>query len=50
MATTNPGILAGYETTFVTRSELTDEALKTLQDRLNQVVATFQGEVVLSED
>ncbi len=42
--------LSGYESTYITRSELTDEALKTLQERLNQVVASFQGEVVLTED
>jgi len=50
MANSNPGISAGYETTFITRSELTDEALKTLQERISQVVSTFQGEVVLAED
>lgn len=43
--------LAGYETTFVTRSELTDEALKTFQDRINTLVTTYGGgEVVLTED
>lgn len=50
MANTAPGKLSGYETTFITSPELTDEGLKTLQDRLNQVVSTFQGEVVLTED
>ncbi len=50
MANSNPEILAGYETTFITRSELSDEALKTLQEKLSVVVGTFQGEVVLSED
>jgi len=43
-------IRAGYETTFITRPELTDEALKTLQEKLNQVVSSFLGEVVLTED
>jgi small subunit ribosomal protein S6 len=42
--------LAGYETTFITRSEMTDDALKALQERLIHVVGSFQGEVVLSED
>ncbi len=48
----NPTIekLAGYETTWITRSELSDEGLKTLQDRLSQVVGSFGGEVVLNED
>lgn len=44
------GRVAGYETTVVTRSELSDEALKTLQDRLAAVIQGFKGEVVLSED
>ncbi len=43
-------IRSGYETTFITRSELSDEGLKTLQERLVQVVASFKGEVVLTED
>ncbi len=42
--------LAGYETTFITRSEMTDDALKTLQDRLNSVVAEYKGELVAHED
>lgn len=50
MSNGKPEILAGYETTFITRSELTDAALKTLQERLSQVVSSFQGELVLSED
>lgn len=43
-------IRSGYETTLITRSELSDEGLKTLQERLNQVVGSFQGEIVLTED
>jgi small subunit ribosomal protein S6 len=50
MAKTHPSTIAGYETTFISRSELSDESLKTLQDRLNQVVSSFNGEVVLTED
>lgn len=42
--------LAGYETTFLTRNEMTDEALKTLQDRLNSVVSEYKGELVAHED
>ena len=42
--------LAGYETTFVTRSELTDEALKGFQERINGIVGNYAGEVVLTED
>lgn len=50
MANAAPGKIPGYETTFITRSELSDENLKTLQDRLSQVISSFQGEVVLTED
>ncbi len=50
MANTASAVLSGYETTFITRSELSDESLKALQDRLAQVISTFQGEVVLTED
>ena len=50
MAEQTTGILPGYETTFITRAELTDEALKTLQEKVSQVISTFQGSVVLSED
>lgn len=42
--------LAGYETTFITKSEISDEAQKALVERLTGVVASFGGEVVLSED
>jgi small subunit ribosomal protein S6 len=50
MANATAAKLAGYETTFITRSELSDDALKTLQDRLSQVVSNYGGEMVLSED
>jgi small subunit ribosomal protein S6 len=50
MANTATGALPGYETTYITRSELSDDNLKAIQERLNQVVATFGGELVLSED
>ena len=41
---------SGYETVFVTRAEMSDEALKALQDRVTGVISQFQGEVVLNED
>lgn len=50
MANPATGFLPGYETTFITRSELSDESLKSIQERLNQVVGSFGGEVVLTED
>jgi len=42
--------IPGYETTFITRSEMSDEAVKALQERLEAVIASFQGAVVLTED
>jgi small subunit ribosomal protein S6 len=52
MANTETGAkkLAGYETTFITRAEMTDEALKALQDRLTGVIKEWKGEVILQED
>src|SRR6185437_13232973 len=42
--------LSGYETTFITRGEMTDEALKTLQERVGAISTQFEGDVVLTED
>jgi small subunit ribosomal protein S6 len=50
MARTTDARLAGYETTFITRSELADDQLKALQEKLNGIVAQYGGELVLSED
>lgn len=50
MSNATPAILAGYETTFITKSEMSDESLKTFQEKLQQVIGSFQGEVVLTED
>jgi small subunit ribosomal protein S6 len=50
MANPSAGKLPGYETTFITRGELTDEGLKTLQERVNSIVSQFGGDVVLTED
>jgi small subunit ribosomal protein S6 len=50
MANPAPGKIPGYETTVITRSELTDEALKALQERIKGVVASFSGEIVITED
>lgn len=43
-------LLPGYETTFITRVDLSDDALKTLKDRLAGIVQSFKGEIVYSED
>jgi small subunit ribosomal protein S6 len=50
MAQNSTAPLAGYETTFITRSEISDDAQKALVERLQGVVGSFGGEVVLSED
>jgi small subunit ribosomal protein S6 len=51
MATqTHSGLLPGYETTFITKPEMSDEALQALRDRLIAVVGQYQGELVLNED
>ncbi|OFZ18769.1 MAG: 30S ribosomal protein S6 [Bdellovibrionales bacterium GWB1_55_8] len=48
--TASADIRAGYETTMITRSELSDDALKALQEKLAGVVTEFGGEIVLTED
>ncbi len=42
--------LAGYETTFITRIDQTEEALKTLKDRLFNIVKEYKGEIIHQED
>jgi small subunit ribosomal protein S6 len=43
-------LLPGYETTFITRSDMSDDALKTLNERLANVVTNYKGTVVIAED
>jgi small subunit ribosomal protein S6 len=43
-------ILSGFETTFITRNEMGDEALKGLIEKLKGAISGFNGEVVFSED
>jgi small subunit ribosomal protein S6 len=43
-------LIAGYETTFITRAEMTDDGLKTLRERLVSLIGTFDGELVEHED
>ena len=50
MANTNSTKIPGYETTFITRVDMTDDALKALKDRLAAVITAFGGELVYSED
>ena len=42
--------LPGYETTFITRVDMTDDALKALKDRLISIIQSFDGELVYQED
>ena len=42
--------LPGYETVFVTRIDMTDDALKTLREKILTVLKTFGGDVVYQED
>lgn len=49
-ASKQPGLLPGYETTYITRPELTDEALQALGEKLKSIVETHGGSVVLTED
>jgi small subunit ribosomal protein S6 len=43
-------LLPGYETTIITRVDLSDDALKTLKDRLFGIIKDFKGELVYQED
>jgi small subunit ribosomal protein S6 len=45
-----PAILSGFETTIITRNELSDEGLKALQERVTTIISQFGGEVVMTED
>ena len=44
------GKLPGYETTFITRVDLSDDGLKTLKDRLFAIITAYGGELVYEED
>lgn len=50
MANPTPGKLPGYETLFITRPELSDEALKNIQEKIKGVISNYQGDIVLAED
>jgi small subunit ribosomal protein S6 len=42
--------LPGYEITFITRVDQTEDQLKTLKDRLFAIVKDFKGEIIHQED
>ena len=48
--TTGAVRLPGYETTFITRAELSDDNLKALHERLIGIVGAYKGQLVLNED
>ena len=50
MANTSTGKLPGYETTFITRAEMSDEALKALHERVVGIIGEYKGAVVTQED
>jgi len=41
---------AGYETTFITKVEMTDDARKALITKVEQLVGSFDGEVLCQDD
>lgn len=49
-AETTSAPVAGYETTYILRSEFSDEGAKLLDEKLTGVIKQFGGEVVLTED
>lgn len=44
------GLNPGYETTFITRAEMSETALREIQDKIASIVTQFKGEMVLTED
>ncbi len=50
MSKTDTGSLPGYETTLITRAEMTDSAVQQLRDKLTAIVGEFGGKVVITED
>ena len=50
MSASPAGKLPGYETTVITRAEMSDDNLKVLQEKLNGVIAAFGGELITTED
>lgn len=50
MAKATVGNLPGYETTFITRGELSAEKLKDLHARIEAIVGQYNGKIVLQED
>lgn len=47
---TGAALIPGYETTFITKGEATDEALSALKEKVSGVITRFGGELVHQED
>lgn len=43
-------LLPGYETTFITRVDMTDDQLNQLKEKIKGIITSFGGELVFSED
>lgn len=43
-------LIPGYETTFVTRVDMTDDQLNQLKEKVKTIITNFGGELVFSED
>lgn len=43
-------VIAGYETVFITKTEITDAQMTEIQEKLQNAVKTHKGDWVLSED
>ncbi len=41
---------SGFETTIITKNDLSDEGLKLLQERIAQIATQFGGQMVMQED
>ena len=50
MSKKSAAVLPGYETVFLNRVDMTDEALKQLKEKLFGIVQAFDGELVYQED
>jgi small subunit ribosomal protein S6 len=50
MSAAPAGKLPGYETTVITRAEMSDDNLKALNEKITGIIGSFGGEIVTTED
>ncbi len=50
MSTETGQIISGYETTFITKGEMSATNLKNLKDKIESIVTAHGGEIVTTED